>query len=401
MRKINLLVSLAVGAALAAPAAFADDGQTTVGGLIYTDFTSISTTQDAPTVPTGAKAPALKGDIDPNGLGLDVKRAYLIVNHSFNDIWSANITTDFNFASYKDTSTVSSTATPPVAPTVSVATSTTTPETQLFIKKAYVQGKFDDLAILRVGSSDMPWIPFAESVYGYRFLENTLIDRTIGGVNTSFGSSADWGLILSGKNDLVSYSLAEVNGNGYKNPTRSKSMDTEGRIAFTPLDGDLIIAAGFYTGKRGQDTESEEASISKAGGSLNTVSRTDYLVAWKASGLTVGLEGFTADKWLDVTNGLPGAKTNNSSGTSLYGSFDIPSTDFSVFARYDDVKPKKDTDSQMEDKYYNAGVAWKADSGVTWALAYKSDKVTDNLGYNLTNDDLKTNEFGVWAQVKF
>ncbi len=47
MRKINLLVALAVSAALAAPLAHADNpGDTTIGGLIYTDLTSISTTQD-------------------------------------------------------------------------------------------------------------------------------------------------------------------------------------------------------------------------------------------------------------------------------------------------------------------------------------------------------------------
>jgi hypothetical protein len=256
--------------------------------------------------------------------------------------------------------------------------------------------------VFRLGSSDMPWIPYAEGVYGYRFVENTLIDRTYGGVNSSFGNSADWGANVNGGNSMFSYSASVVNGNGYKNPSRSKSVDEEARVAVTPLDGSLIFAAGFYTGKRGQDTEITEANLTKAGaGGLNTVSRTDYLVAWKNSGLTVGLEGFTASKWFDVTNTAPGAKTNSSSGTSLYASYDVPSTDFSVFGRYDDVKPLKDTDSSMEDKYYNAGFAWKANSNITWALVYKSDKVTDNLKYSISSDDLKTSEIGIWAQIKY
>ncbi|HLW73654.1 MAG TPA: hypothetical protein VKT74_01145, partial [Gammaproteobacteria bacterium] len=298
MRKNNLLVSLAVSVALMAPlAAHADAGDSTIGGLIYTDFTSVSTTQDAPVVPTGKSTPTT-GDIDPNGLGLDVKRGYFIVNHTFDDIWSANLTTDFNFASYKaaSTSTVTGGAT---GETVATTTTVTTPENQLFVKKIYVQGKFDPMVVLKVGSSDMPWIPFAEGVYGYRFVENTLIDRTIGGVNSSFGNSADWGVNLSGGNSMWSYSASIVNGNGYKNPSRSKSMDEEARVAFTPLDGSLIIAVGGYTGKRGQDTEAEEAKLAPNG--LNTVSRTDYLIAWKNSGLTVGFEGFTASKWFDVT----------------------------------------------------------------------------------------------------
>ncbi|HET7176751.1 MAG TPA: carbohydrate porin [Gammaproteobacteria bacterium] len=379
MRKINLLVSLAVSAALAAPLAHADNpGDTTIGGLIYTDLTSVSTTQDQ----TSGNV-----DKDPNGFGLDVKRGYFIVNHSFDDVWSSNLTTDFNFASYKDTSTSVVTGGLPTE-TVTTTTTTTTPETQLFIKKLYVQGKFDDMATMRVGSADMPWIPFAESIYGYRFVENTLIDRTIAG--GSFGNSADWGVNLNGKSDMVNYSVSMVNGGGYKNPSRSKSMDFEGRVAFTPLDGALTIALGAYTGKRGLDTEAKPA--------VNTASRQDLLVAWKNSGLTVGLEWFSADKWNDVQNT---GTTTKSDGTSVFASYDFPATEYSVFGRYDDVKPTKDTDSSQEDKYYNAGFAWKTNPNITWALVYKSDKLTDNLKLKNTSDDLKTQEFGLWAQIKF
>lgn len=361
MRK-NLLVSLAVSAALAAPlAAHADTGDTSIGGVVYTDMTSISTTSAGK-------------DVDPNGLGLDVKRGYFVVNHSFDDVWSANLTTDFNYASYKNSCTVTGGA---VGETCSVTTST--PETQLFVKKIYVQGKFNPMAVLKVGSSDMPWIPFAESVYGYRFVENTLIDRV------GFGNSADWGVNLSGANNMVNYSVSVVNGGGYKNPSRSKGMDEEGRVAFTPLNGDLIIALGAYSGKRGLDTEAKPAD--------NTASRQDLLVAWKASGLTLGLEYFSADKWNDVTN--PGT-TNKSDGTSLYASYQFPNTDYGVFGRYDDLKLKKDTDPSLEDKYYNAGFSWKSNKNITWAVAYKSDKVSDTAG-----TDLKTNEFGIWAQIAY
>jgi hypothetical protein len=369
MRKINILVSLAVSAALAAPLAHADNpGDTTIGGVIYTDFTSISTTQDQ----TSGNV-----DKDPNGYGLDVKRTYFVVNHTFDDVWSANLTTDFNLAKYSLTGTDTTTGDP-------VSVSGNAPETQLFVKKVYVQGKFDPMVTFRIGSADMPWIPYAESVYGYRFVENTLIDRS------GFGNSADWGLNLSGNSDFVNYSVSMVNGGGYKNPSRSKSMDEEGRVAFTPLDGSLIIALGAYTGKRGKDTEAAPA--------VNTASRQDLLVAWKNSGLTVGLEWFSADKWNDVTNT---GTTTKSDGTSFFASYDFPSTPYSVFGRYDDVKPTKDTDSSQEDKYYNVGFAWKTSPSLTWAVAYKSDKVTDNLKLGNTTDDLKTQEFGIWAQVKY
>jgi len=46
-------------------------------------------------------------------------------------------------------------------------------------------------------------------------------------------------------------------------------------------------------------------------------------------------------------------------------------------------------------------VAWKSSANLTWALAYKSDKLTDDLKLGNTTDSLKTEEFGVWAQIKF
>jgi hypothetical protein len=368
MRKINQLVSLAVAAALAVPlAAHADNpGDTTISNTGFIDFTSISTKSDTPTGST---------DLDPNGIGLDVTRWYLTVNHTIDDVWSTNLTTDFNFASYKSSCTVTGGA---VGETCAVTT--TTPETQLFIKKAYLQGKFDDLAVLRLGSSDTPWIPFVEGIYGYRFVEKTLIDRE------GFGNSADWGVNLSGKSGMVNYMVNAVNGGGFKNPSRSKSMDYEGRVAFTPIDG-LTIAVDVFTGKRGLDKEASPA--------VNTASRSDLLVAWKASGLTVGVDYMTADKYNDVLT-PSGTPTNKSDGYSVFGSFDFPDTPYSVFARYDTFKPKKDTASSLKDTYYNAGFAWKSNANLTWAAAWKSDKLDSGGGF-----DVKTDEIGIWAQVKF
>ena len=369
MTKKILLPLVAATTLLSASGARAADGDTTVGGLLFTDLTSISTTQDSSAGST---------DKDPNGFGLDVKRAYLIINHSFDDVWSANITTDFNFPKLSVKGTDSTGA--------SVTSTGNAPENQLFIKNAYLQGKFDDLAVLRVGAESTPWTGYVEGVYGYRFVENTMTDRS------GFANTADWGVNLNGANGLVNYSASLENGGGYKNPSRSKTMDFEGRVGLTPLDGRLILGVGIYTGKRGLDTEATPA--------VNTASRQDLLVAWKADGLTVGLEWFSADKWNDVLTPSTSA-TTKSDGTSLFASYDFPGTDFSVFGRYDDVKPTKDTDPSQEDKYYNAGVAWKTSKNITWALAYKSDKVTDNLKLGNTTDALKTQEFGVWAQIKF
>ena len=390
MRKLNL-ITLAVAAALASPmAAYADAGDTTIGGTIYADFTSINTQS--------------KGtDIDPNGIGTDVTRAYLIVTHQFDDIWSANLTTDFNFGSYKAASTSTCAVTGGAVGetcTVGTATTVTTPETQLFIKNAYVQGKFDDLAVFRIGAAGMPWIPYAEGAYGYRFVEKTLIDRE------GFGNSADWGLHLGGANNLWNYQISAVNGGGYKNPTRTKTVDWEGRVGVTPIDG-LIVAAGFYTGDLGQDTEANEAKFAAipatpttpavAATPKNTASRTNFLADWKGMGLNVGVEYFTAKNFTSSLIFTSSTKTDSEDGYSVYGSYDFPDTAFGLYARYDSVKPKKDTESSLKDTYYNGGFAWHANKNITWAFGFKSDELKDD-SISPAPVDMKTEPHAVPAE---
>ncbi|MEI9932138.1 MAG: hypothetical protein WDM89_16745 [Rhizomicrobium sp.] len=123
---------------------------TTIGGTAFIDFSDIE-----------HKVSGVKQA--DTGTNFDVKRFYVAIDHKFDDVWSANVTTDVTYDS-------------------------TTKASQVFLKKAWLQAKvFGDMFDVRVGSSDLPWIPFVESLYGYRYVENTLIDRT------KFGTSTDWG----------------------------------------------------------------------------------------------------------------------------------------------------------------------------------------------------------------
>src|SRR5205814_5813759 len=99
-----------------------------------------------------------------NGTQTELKRFYVGVDHKFNDMFSANITTDFRYNANGASKDV-----------------------LVFVKKAWLQAKFAPELWVRVGEADLPWVPFAESLYGYRFVEQTLIDRT------KFGTSTDWG----------------------------------------------------------------------------------------------------------------------------------------------------------------------------------------------------------------
>ena len=353
MRKQMLRGAVVAACAVMSLVAVAgEDGTTTVGGKAYFDFTNIDQSKD------GTK-------IAPSGLGVDVKRFYLSASHDFDEVWSASLTTDFNYLSADS-------------------------ETQVFVKKAYLQAKVSDGAVVRLGSADMPWIPFVEDLYGYRYVENTLIDRL------KQGNSADWGVNASGKiqGGMLNYSLSAVNGNGYKNPTRSKGVDLEGRVGVTPIK-DLNIAVGYYNGKLGNDIQGASTA--------NTATRWDLAAGYAFSMLHVGAEYFNAENF-NKTAITTGPK-DKADGYSLWGSVNLLEN-FAIFARYDQAKPSKNIAPSLKDTYYNIGVSYQARKNVDFAVAYKHDKV-DNGSISTSNGTIggtnngKYDEIGIWSQVKF
>src|SRR6185437_6468566 len=183
---------------------------TSIGGTAFIDFSNIEHKV------SGTK----QAD---QGTNFDLKRFYVAIDHKFDDVWSANLTTDVTYDG-------------------------TTKASQIFIKKAFLQAKvWDDAFVVRVGSADLPWVPFVEGLYGYRYVENTLIDRT------KFGTSADWGAHFFGKfaDGLVNYQLSVVNGAGYKadpiggGANRSKDLDVEGRVNLN-WEG-FVLGVGGYS----------------------------------------------------------------------------------------------------------------------------------------------------------
>lgn len=348
-RQLTLAAAILAGTATAAGAADVTE-KTSIGGKAFIDLTSIDQKSD------GVKT-------DASGTGLDVKRFYVGIDHVFDATWSANVTTDFNYVGNDG-------------------------ETQVYVKKAYLQGNFGDAFVLRAGSADLPWVPFVENLYGYRYVENVLVDHL------KFGTSADWGVHASGKfaDGLVSYAASMINGAGYKNPTRSKSVDFEGRVSLVPLEG-LTFAAGFYSGKLGQDKESVDA--------LHTAERWDALVAYVNPTFRAGAEYFQAKNWRQVLT----PATDKADGYSVWGSYNF-NEKMSVFARYDNADPSKDLNPDLGSEYFNVGFAYRPRKNIDLAAVYKEDKA-DNGFVGTSNGNIggidsgKYREFGLWAQVAF
>jgi hypothetical protein len=325
---------------------------TSISGRMYFDLTNVS-----------SKSAGV--DNPQNGTHFDVKRFYVSIDHAFDDVWSADVTTDFTY----DTSQCNGikTTTDPVTGDVLSATCSGSgaSASQLYIKKAYLQGKFDDLAVLRLGAFDMPWIPFAEDAYGYRYVENTLVDRL------KYGNSADWGAGLSGStgSDLkFEYSLAAINGAGYKKPgfglgtNRSKGMDFEGRFD-VKYDG-FVLAVGGYDGKLGKEMTPDTT--------VHNYTRFDALAAYVADGFHVGVEYFSDHNFNDITTS---GVTDSGDGWSGFAAYQFDPK-WALFGRYDDTNPTKGTAKGQPDftnKYYNVGIEWTPTKIVNLSLVYKHD----------------------------
>jgi hypothetical protein len=338
---------------------------TSVSGRMYYNLSNIDLKYDG-VKPAGS----------PNGVGFDIKRFYLTVDHKFNDTFSAQLTTDFNYDSGPAGAT------------------------QLYIKKAFLQAKLANALTLRLGSADLPWVPFVEDVYGLRYIENVLPDRT------KFGTSADWGVhalgtLPMGDKVKISYALAVINGMGYKKPgfiagvNRSKDMDFEGRVSANV--GDFVAAVGGYDGKLGKDVQGVTT--------YHTANRFDALLAYQGKRFRIGGEYLYAKDWNDVTLAPPGIP-NATYGWSGFGSFKF-NDQFMLFGRYDWVKPKHTTAPSLKNDYFNVGLQYEPVKIVDFSLVYKRDNIDNGAFSDQNFSTVNTtvhgtyDEIGLWGQFRW
>jgi nucleoid-associated protein YgaU len=352
---------------------------TTVSGRMYFNFSSVDTKIN------GAK-PAGSN----NGTGFNIKRFYLGVDHTFSPIFSGNVTMDVS-------NVVGSTNTQNVVPNSGTAPANATALVGkgFYIKKAYLQAKLNPAFIIRLGSADLPWIPYAENQYGYRHIENTLADRT------NFGTSADWGVHVLGDlaGGLFSYQVSVIDGGGYRNVKVSNSVDVEGRLSMNYKG--FYAAIGGYSGDRGNNTEGAATP--------HTASRENAMVGYKNKLFNVGVEYFHAKDWNNVTT----VAEDKSDGYSAFGNVNFAKT-WSVFGKYEWVKPNKISNDNLKDQYYNVGIQWEPVKIVDLALVYKHDNVKNgtfgtqngtiggaNPTGSLTGGKGNYNEIGLFGQLRF
>jgi len=354
-------------AAAPAPAAAASwTDNTKISGKAFFNVSNIDQTSD------GANS-------GQNGLQTELKRFYIGVDHKFSDVFSANITTDFRYNA-----------------------NGTSKDVLVYVKKAFLQAKLNPAFAVRIGAADLPWVPFVEGVYGYRFVENTLIDRT------KFGTSSDWGVHVLGGfgNGLVNYQISAINGAGYKTLSRSSNtIDLEGRIDVHPVKP-IVLALGGYTGKLGKSNDTVNVN--------HRAERWDALAAYTDKRVRAGVEYFWAKNWNNITTGAlpnpaPLTPNDKSRGWSAFGSFAF-TPKISAFGRYDWVRPTQvvlaGTDGAARDGYFNLGVDYKPIAPIDLAVVYKHER-TNNGFLSTSNGTIggldrgSYNEFGLFGQLVF
>lgn len=341
---------------------------TSISGRMYFDLSDVSQK-------TNTGNPATTGRVSPSGVGFDLKRFYVGIDHKFNDTYSANLTMDEQYSSALNA-------------------------TEFFVKKAYLQAAYSPMLTVRLGAADMPWIPFAEDVYGYRYVEPTLTDRT------KFGNSSDWGVHVLGKFDdgHFGYQLSVVNGAGYKVPgiaganagngnLRAKGVDVEGRV--NASFGPFVLAVGGYEGKLGKNYQVAPGGVPLT---LHEATRVNALAAFVNPQFRVGVEVFEAKNW-GVTS------ANKADGYSGFASWNF-APKMSVFGRYDYVKPAKTSTPSEKDGYFNVGLSYEPVKIVDLSLVYKRDKV-ENGALSTANGTIggavsgSYDEFGLFGQVRW
>ncbi len=218
--------------------------------------------------------------------GVDIDRAYLTADYVFDENWRMRWRADLNLK--YDSLKMSN-------------------EQDLFLKNAYVSGRFTPNLALEIGIIDTPWIVYEESLWQHRYVSRVLTDTA--------DDSSDAGIAVRGTvaQGLVEYHLAAVNGGGYENlSTNNKSLDIDSRLSLKPGDGwtiDLQIRDGYGATKTAtaKGTRSSLYQVMTTYGSKGHRIGINYFekdTENKATRVTRDFEGYGFWGWTDIMPGI-------------------------------------------------------------------------------------------------
>ena len=323
--------------------------------------------------------------VPSEGVGFNIKRLYLGVDHQFNPMISASVLTDIRNVVGSSSNGNNAGNAPNLTVPVGRA---------LYLKNAYLQARFDPAFIVRLGAAGLPWISFVESQYGYRHIENTLVDRV------KAGYTADWGVHVLGSvaHDVLSYQISATDGSGYSDLNVTRYVDLEGRLS-AQYRG-LFAAIGGYDGHLGNSISSTTGQFAAV---YHAARREDFAAGYKSDLLTLGGEFFYARDYKSVNT----PTEDSSRGWSAFGNVNL-APKWSVFGRYDQVRniANLTAPKPVNDHYVNAGVQWEPLKPIDLALVYKREAVNNGTIATQTGTIGAStggtyDEFGLFGQFRF
>ncbi len=234
------------------------------------------------------------------------------------------------------------------------------------IKDAYLQWKdvFEGSNLI-FGISPTPSFDVSEGIWGYRFLEKTIMD--LRGIDPS----RDFGIALNGKfNDegTINYRVMIANGSGNK-PESDKYKRFYGMLHFKPTKELVITLNGDYKAAPSIN-DPASTSVPRATISNSTVTGSLFAAYKEPDKFSIGVEGFlqsTQNGYHDPTSTLPDLTSRSTMGFTVYASVNF-NPDLALVGRYDFFDPNSKSGSKGDSRnLIIGGLSWKPDKNVSIA----------------------------------
>jgi len=357
--KLTIRATVAVLAVAFATPAFAgmtvaEDGdkKLTIGGKMFADFTQVDK--------AGTKT-----------MGMSVTRFYFDTKYKQGN-WLARVTTDINNETGNTGASNLATGNPVVGTTKIAGLKR---NMNVFLKYAYLEGKFSDAVQLRLGLSHTPWIDYEQHLWKHRFVSKVSSDHY------KFDDSSDYGIGLKGDlgAGLANYWVTLTNGGGYGKPNTNGSLDINSRITIDPIEN-LEISAQYRSGYRGAKTNSTVAApAAKA-------SLIQLLASYGTKEFRVGGNYLKAAA-------IGNTSKNDNTAMALWGWYNMG--DMGVFGKYE---TNNDVNNSAFDSsnHMVAGVDFHVQKGLTLTAAVDTESTKAIAGTTS-----KTTKIGLYSEMKF
>lgn len=320
---------------------------------------------------TGDGTVAGNNNIQSDSIGIALDRAYLTALYTFNDTWSMKLTSDATLESKAGLGK----------------------RTNVFIKHAFLRGNFSDKIAVDAGVIGTSWIGYNDKLYKHRYVQKSFTDEY------KMDSSADAGISVHGTlaDGLFKYHIAEVNGGGYGNISKSKGIDLDSRVGIYPVEG-LTIDVQFRDGYKGSKTW-DKATQANFAGTKHQLIQT-MVTYGMGNTFRIGSNYIyeKSDRKADTVHAVT-QQTTKSTGYNIWGWVNFNST-IGAFGRYDSLKLKRDAATlRPKTTRFVGGLEVTAHKNVKLALVADISK-TDDSGF-VAGATVNTTKFGLYSQVAF